>query len=127
MIRQASHDALAAAIPLLKDAAKNQARAALAERLARMTPHTLRGKLQDEQPEIRRAAALASAMKEDRGFVPDLIRLLQDPEPRVSRAAHAALKTIARTDFGPANADSPEQRDEAIKRWKEWWEKKNSQ
>src|SRR5262249_41678976 len=64
--------ALAAAIAQLGGAAKTKARDALAQRLTRMTASTLRDKLQDESPEIRRAAALACAMKEDQQHVKDL-------------------------------------------------------
>jgi len=52
--------ALAAAIPQLTGTVKTKARSALAERLSRMTNHTLKDKLQDDDPEIRRAAALAA-------------------------------------------------------------------
>jgi hypothetical protein len=114
-------DALAASIPTLSDAAKTKARDALAERLTRMTPATLREKLKDSNVEVRRAAALACAMKEDKSFVPDLIALLDDSEPRVTRAAHAALKTLTGTDLGPTSGANSEQRKEAIARWRQWW------
>src|SRR5262249_28547279 len=94
-------DVLAAAIPLLKGAARTKARDALAERMARMTATTLRDRLQDANAEIRRATALACAMKADRGFVPDLIALLNDAETKVARAAYVALKTLTNEDFGP--------------------------
>jgi hypothetical protein len=105
-------DALAHAIHRLEGDAKGKARDALADRLARMTAATLKDKLQDEDPEIRRAAALACAMKEDRANVPRLIELLEDPEPAASRAAHAALKSLAGRDLGPQPAP-----------WKDWWAK----
>jgi hypothetical protein len=116
-------DALAAAIPRLRDAAKLTARDALAQRLARMTPATLREKIGDQNPEVRRAAALACAMKDDKTYVPDLIGLLEDAELRVARAAHAALKALAHEDFGPANGASQEERKRAISSWRRWWEK----
>ena len=64
-----------------------------------MTADTLRGKLKDDDAEIRRAAAVACAMKDEKSFVPDLIEILDDPEPIVSRAAMAAPDYFA--------ADSP--------------------
>jgi hypothetical protein len=114
-------DALAKAIPQLKGPNKLKARDALAERLARMTASTLREKLQDESVEVRRAAVLACAMKEDKGFVRDLLHLLEDPERLVFSAAHAALKELTGKDFGPAANASPTDRAAAAAKWKEWW------
>jgi HEAT repeat protein len=114
-------EALAQAIPQLKGSNKLKARDALAERLARMTESTLREKFQDESVEIRRAAALACALKDDQAFVADLIRLLEDSQRPVCLAAHAALKELTRKDFGPAADAGPMERARAIAKWKEWW------
>src|SRR5262249_8881354 len=116
--------ALAAAIPQLTGSAKTKARDALADRLSRMTNATLRDRLSDEALEIRRAAALACALKEEKSLVPDLIKLLDDPEAHVYRAAHAALKQLTGQDFGPAADAGPADRSQAMARWREWWEKK---
>lgn len=116
-------EALADAILKLTGTAKSKASEALAQRLARMTADTLRDKLRDENLEVRRAAALASAMKEDKSFIPDLIGLLEDRESRVERAAYASLKALTEEDFGPtANADE-ERRSRSIARWRDWWAK----
>jgi hypothetical protein len=116
--------ALAVAIPQLKGAIQGKARDALAERLARMTVATLRSRLQDEDVEMRRAAARACAMKADPGPIPDLINRLDDPEPAVARAAHAALKELADgKDFGPAADAGQAERQAAITAWKAWWSK----
>ncbi|HEV3115469.1 MAG TPA: HEAT repeat domain-containing protein, partial [Gemmataceae bacterium] len=80
-------------------------------------------KLQDESAEIRRAAALACAMKEEKGFVPDLIGLLEDRQPSVARAAYAALKDLTGKDLGRAADAQPEARARAVAAWKEWWKK----
>jgi HEAT repeat protein len=116
--------ALAGAIPRLKGENKSKARDALAERFTRMTPATLRAELKDDDPEIRRAASLACAMKDDKSHIPDLIGLLDDPEPLVGRAAHAALKSLASQDFGPAKDAPPNERAQAIAAWKGWWARK---
>jgi hypothetical protein len=113
--------ALAGAIPRLSGDSKSKARNALAERLTRMTAGTLRAELKDDDPEIRRAASLACAMKDDKSHVPDLIPLLDDPEPLVGRAAHAALKSLTNQDFGPAKDASAKERTQAIEAWKGWW------
>jgi hypothetical protein len=114
-------EALAQAITQLKGPNAVKARDALAERLARMTPSTLRDKLHEDNVEIRRAAALACAMKEDKSFIPDLINLLEDPQRLVSYAAHAALRDLSGKDFGPAPTANPTDRAGAVAKWKEWW------
>jgi HEAT repeat protein len=116
-------EALAAAIPQLTGAARGKARAALAERLTRMKAATLAKYFQDEDAEIRRAAALACARKDGQDLVPGLIRLLSDPESMVERAAHAALKELTGQDFGPAAGASRADRARAIAAWQVWWNK----
>jgi hypothetical protein len=115
--------ALAGAIPRLSAGSKTKARNALAERFTRMTAVTLRAELKDDEPEIRRAASLACAMKDDKSHIPDLIPLLDDSEPLVAHAAHAALKSLANQDFGPAKDASAKDRAQAIEAWKGWWAK----
>jgi hypothetical protein len=116
--------ALAAAIPQLEGDAHKKAREALAERLTRMTSATLGLKLDDDDAEVRRAAALAVGMKEDRAHVERLIDLLNDPEASVSRAAHAALKSLSSEDFGPMADASREERKKAVAAWRAWWKEK---
>jgi hypothetical protein len=116
-------EALADAIPKLTGAARAKARAALAERLARMKAATLAKYFEDEDAEIRRAAALACAMKDAKDQVPGLIRLLSDRESPVERAAHAALKELTGQDFGPAEGASAADRRRAIAAWEAWWNK----
>jgi hypothetical protein len=116
-------EALATAIPRLGGTAKTRAGDALATRLTRMTPGTLRAKLHDDNREIRRAAALACAMNSDKSSISDLIGLLADPEPRVTVAAHVVLKTLTHEDFGPTESADAEERTRAIGRWRAWWAK----
>jgi hypothetical protein len=114
---------LASAIPSLEGTSKRQAREALAQRLTRMKAATLRHYLKDEDAEIRRAAALASAMKEIKEHIPDLIRMLSDREPAVQRAALAALKELTGQDFGPRPEADRAERARAIAAWETWWSK----
>jgi hypothetical protein len=114
-------EALAAAIPYLSGRARHTARNALAERLARMTAATLRDKMQSGDAEIRRAAALACALKQDKALIPDLMALLADTQPVVHRAAHVALKELTGTDFGPTAGADAKQRELALAAWKQWW------
>jgi uncharacterized protein (TIGR03067 family) len=118
-------EALAMAIPQLTGPGKTKAREALAERMARMKATTLREKFTEGDLEIRRAAALASAMKEDKSFIPELLKLLGDAEPPVARAAHAALKALSNKDFGPGDDASLAERRKALEDWKAWWAQQN--
>jgi hypothetical protein len=117
-------EALAAAIPKLEGKARSKARDALAERLTRMKDDTLAAYLQDEDAEIRRAAALACAMKDSKSLTPNVIELVRDHDMVVVRAAHAALKEMTGQDFGPAANASREDRDQAARKWLQWWGKK---
>jgi hypothetical protein len=121
-------EALATAIPYISSIdTRNAAREALAQRLSRMSFNTIHGDLHDELPEIRRAAAIACALKPAKQFVPDLIALLSDLEPTVSRAAYAALKDISGEDFGPtSDADAATIKRSAAE-WLAWWKKQKSQ
>jgi hypothetical protein len=114
-------EALAAAIPQLRGSLKVRAREALAERLSRMTAATLRDKLTDPDVDVRRAAALACAMKDDRNLVPDLIKLLDDREALVWRAASTALKSLTGHDLGPKPEADRAERSKAMARWRSWW------
>jgi hypothetical protein len=117
--------ALVKAIPKLDGDMKKKAREALAERMSRMTSATIRDRLRDDDAELRRAAALAAAMKEDTSHVPRLIDLIDDPETSVSRAAYAALKSLSGKDFGPKKEASRAERAEATAAWKAWWKEKS--
>lgn len=119
-------DALAEAIPPLAGAVQTNARDALAIRLGRMTATTLRDKLQDENGEIRRAAALACAMKQAKVHIPDLIAALEDREALVVRAVHAALKNLTGQDFGPEADASPAECAKAAAAWAKWWDQQIS-
>jgi len=102
---------------------KTNAPDALASRFTRMTTATLRQELQDDDPDIRRAASLACAMKDAKSHIPDLIPMLQDREPIVGRAAHAALKSLSGKDFGPKAGATPQDLANAVAAWKGWWDK----
>src|SRR5262249_7020538 len=71
--------ALALAIAQLAGEAKKKAREALAERLAGLKLDNVLSYLDDEDMELRRAAAIACALKEANGTAGKLIELLEDP------------------------------------------------
>jgi hypothetical protein len=104
--------ALARAIPHLQGETQQKARDALEARLTRLKPQSLVNYLEDEEPEIRRAAAQVCGAKKLKAAVPMLIGRLRDREDAVVRAAHAALKELSGQDLG--TMPDP---------WKAWWEK----
>jgi hypothetical protein len=120
-------DALGYAIPRLSGAFQNQARQALADRLTRMNAATLRDKLSDESPDIRRAAITACLKKKSKIHIPEIISLLNDADSAVSGAAHRALATMSGRDFGPPSGASRVERAAAVARWKKWWAKHGRQ
>jgi HEAT repeat protein len=103
--------ALAGVIAGFKGAEKEKAREALAQRLTRMTADTLRDKFADEDAEVRHAAVAACARKRDRSLLPDLIALLEGPEPLTARLAEESLDELTGQHFPHPAA------------WKEWWKK----
>jgi hypothetical protein len=116
-------EGLMMAIPHLSGEAKTNARAALADRLRRMTAATLTEYLKDDEPELRIAAAYACANKDSKMHIPQLIEMLRDKDPVVADAVHTALKRWTEKDFGPAANATAEERDKAIAAWQEWWKK----
>ena len=76
-----------------------------------MTAETLRDKLADEDAEVRHAAVAACGRKRDRSLVPDLIALLEGPEPLTARLAEESLDELTGQHFPHPAA------------WKDWWQK----
>ena len=113
-------EALANAIPHFTGKFQEKVRTTLVERLARQSPEQIRAHLQDEDPELHRAAALACIRKADADMVPELIELLLDSEAELADGAHAALKRISGEDFGPAADAVQEDRINAMTKWHEW-------
>src|SRR5579885_453943 len=115
--------ALAGAIYKLDGADRKKAREALAERLSGLKTTTLARYLDCDDPELRRAASLALAMKEDKSQLARIIDLLDDPEVSVQRAAYASLKSLTGKDFGPAAKASRAEHARAVAAWREWLKK----
>jgi hypothetical protein len=113
-------EALALASARESGEARRQLREALAERMARMTERTLGQYLEDEDAEIRRAAALGLAMRDSKAHLRGLIGLLLDPQPSVERAAHAALCSLSGKDLGPRVNATEAEKLAAASRWRQW-------
>ena len=118
--------ALLASVNRLDGDRRRLAREALAERLARMTAQTLRTMIKDEEVELRRAAALAMAMKDERSHISDLVAALLDEEEVVVRAAKAGLKSLAGQDFGPGVNATAGEKKIAVSAWNDWLAKQKN-
>ena len=115
--------ALLGAVARVQGAQRKAVREALAERLTRMTADTLREMAKYDDVELRRAAILAMAMKDDKAHIPDLVAAILDEEDMVVRAARAGLKSLTGEDFGPdANATAGEKLF-TVDSWKKWMAK----
>ncbi len=114
---------LVLAIHRLDGERKKDAREALAERLTRMAPDTLKVMTTAEDAELRRGAVLACAMKDDKVHVPDLIDRLTDDDEIVIRAAKAGLKSLTSQDFGPKPGATKDECKVAATAWRAWWSK----
>jgi hypothetical protein len=115
-------EALALAIARLSGDDRQPLREALAGRMARMTNQTLGEYLQDEDAELRRAAALGLALRKSTAHFGRVIGLLLDSEPAVERAAHSALVSLSGEDFGPRVNASEEEKIQASAQWRKWWD-----
>ncbi len=100
---------------------KKQVRDALVQRLYRMTPETLKAMMGGNEPELRRAACLAGAMRDEKVHIPDLIARITDVDDSVVRAARAGLKALTGEDFGPDGGASDEAKQQASVRWRFWF------
>jgi hypothetical protein len=118
--------ALAKAIPILSGSLQRKARAALADHCTRLTSAERDEHLHSDDPEIRRAAVLSCAVRDDKSHTPLLIELLQDKEALVSRAAHDALCSLTGKDFGPITDAGQADRLRAAADWKGWYNKQES-
>jgi hypothetical protein len=113
--------ALTGAVYRLDGDRRKAAREALAVRLTRMTDVTLRAMAKDEDSELRRAAVLAMAMKDEKAHIPDLVNSLLDEDDLVVRAARAGLKSLSGgEDFGPAANATAGEKILAVESWKKW-------
>jgi hypothetical protein len=103
----------------------------LIERYLRAGPEVLRPfkdrfrrLLTDRDPGMRQVAAWALSRTGDLDVIPDLISALVDSEANVVAAAALGLQLLSRKieGLGPPNPSTPEQRREAAKTWRAWYE-----
>lgn len=121
-----STEALALAIPQLSDDLQADAREVLTGRLTRLSKSALRDRLQNDNLEIRCAAALACGRKIAKEHIPDLLQLLDDPEIDVVLSARVALSELTGEDFGPTRDTDQQGRTEAAEAWRKWWKERQA-
>jgi hypothetical protein len=80
--------------------------------------------LSDRDPGLRQLSAWALSRTGDLDVVPDLIGALVDPEDDVVNASRLGLQLISRKidDLGPPSPSTPEQRQEAARKWRAWFD-----
>ena len=80
--------------------------------------------LTDPDQGVRRVAAWSLARTADLAMAPPLIDALKDPDDAVVGEARAGLQLLSRKieGFGPAPGATPEQKAEAIAKWRDWYE-----
>jgi hypothetical protein len=79
----------------------------------------------DEGMEIRKAVSVLLA--EGQNDLPRLlIEALDDPRVNVRRAAAGSLRRATANDLGYYASDSREARQEAAKKWRQWWAKQSA-
>jgi hypothetical protein len=101
---------------------RDLAREMLEKNLVRQGVKVIKEKVRDDRAEVRAAVARVIASKGLK-LGDELIELLGDDNAVVREAAHAALVKLARgTDHGPAKGATTEDRAEAVKKWRAWWE-----
>ncbi len=95
-------------------------RESVARQLAVLPIAKLRKRLFDDSPEVRLAAARASALKGDRALAVALIFLLGDAEAGVSQQARAALYSLTGRDAGPDPGADAANRRRSVAIWLSW-------
>jgi hypothetical protein len=97
----------------------------LVSHLRRLESKVIAKKLKDERASVRAAAVQAAGSKDQR-LGSEVIALLTDSSPEVRQAAHQALVKLSRgADYGPGRDASSSERAEAVKRWRDWWDREN--
>ena len=115
--------ALGVAAASYEEDVRDLARGLLEKNLVRQGSAVIKEKTHDDKAEVRAAAARVIAGK-GLQMGGELIDLLGDDKPAVREAAHAALVKLNKgADNGPAKDATTEEREEAVKKWRAWWQK----
>lgn len=83
----------------------------------------MRADLHSPDPVVRVQTVHEAIRTRDTRAVPGLIDLLEDKEQNVRVTAHMALIVLTgQANFGYHYLDPPEERREAVRRWRAWYE-----
>ncbi len=133
MVSRPMNGAIEGMLAVLEDPRAQEADAAVAglvDRYYREGPEVLRPfktrfrkMLDDRDPGVRRVAAWSLAHTGDLDVVPALIGALRDPDEEVIGAARLGLQVLSRKieGLGPPSPSTPEQREAAAERWRNWF------
>ena len=79
--------------------------------------------LSDKDPGVRRIGAWALPRTGELDVIPALINALRDDDPEFRVEARNGLQLLSRKvdGFGPPTEATPEQRQEAMRQWREWY------
>jgi hypothetical protein len=125
-LRTMSVSELAAAVSRERGPRLKSVMAELAQRKGEEVRKVIKKKLKDEQGAVRAAAALAAGI-ERHHLGGELVGLLSDPSAEVRKAAHQALvKLNGGTDLGPKKDATSLEREQAVKKWRDWWDNQQS-
>jgi len=98
----------------------------LAEGSEALRPHKdrFRKLLSDRDPGLRRVAAWSLGRTGDLDVAPALINALTDPDDDVVQTARQGLQLLSRKieSLGPPPNATPEQRQEAARKWRDWYD-----
>jgi hypothetical protein len=118
-------NALALALPQLSPALQKSARAVLVDRLYALPVKGLRAKLADKEREMQSATLTVCKQRKLKVLTPELIALLEAPNPAIAEQSRELLQQFASRNLGPRVGATPEQRREAVGAWRAWWDKEN--
>ena len=134
IVSRPMNGAVESMLAALEDPRAESADAALSGLVARyqtqgaeaLRPHKdrFRKLLSDRDPGLRRVAAWALGRTGDLDAVPPLIDALNDPAQEVVDSARLGLQILARKveSLGPPSPSTPDQRHEAARRWRAWYQ-----
>jgi len=88
-----------------------------------ITPRNFRGMTHPAAITRARAATLGRGLPEAQ-VIPTLIDRLNDPDPVVRLSSHEELRRRSGQDFGYVPWVPPEERAEAVQKWRGWWEQR---
>lgn len=76
--------------------------------------------LQSENPSERMAGCIVVARQNDRGALPLVVELLDDPSPDVRFCAIHCLEQLTGQTFGYCYYQEDADRQEAVRKWRQW-------